>query len=68
MGTARAAAAPPDWFVLCPQWFSSEADSEEGAGRLTASKFRADWAYRQREFEVFPGLSHGVEPELPRWK
>ncbi|XP_054241565.1 uncharacterized protein C8orf76 homolog [Indicator indicator] len=37
---------------LCePLWFSSEAASEEGAGGLTASKFRADWAYRQRDFE-----------------
>ncbi|XP_068014713.1 uncharacterized protein C8orf76 homolog isoform X1 [Melanerpes formicivorus] len=37
---------------LCePLWFDSEADSEEGARGLTASKFRADWAYRQRHFE-----------------
>ncbi|XP_049683203.1 uncharacterized protein C8orf76 homolog isoform X1 [Accipiter gentilis] len=34
-----------------PRWFRSEADGGEGAGGLTASKFRADWAYRQQEFE-----------------
>uniref|UniRef100_A0A663N7U0 Uncharacterized protein n=1 Tax=Athene cunicularia TaxID=194338 RepID=A0A663N7U0_ATHCN len=43
--------SPPDGFVLCPQWFRSEADGGEGAGGLTVSKFRADWAYRQQEFE-----------------
>uniref|UniRef100_A0A8C0F018 Uncharacterized protein n=1 Tax=Bubo bubo TaxID=30461 RepID=A0A8C0F018_BUBBB len=32
-------------------WFRSEADGGEGAGELTVSKFRADWAYRQQEFE-----------------
>uniref|UniRef100_A0A8C3JRK4 Uncharacterized protein n=1 Tax=Calidris pygmaea TaxID=425635 RepID=A0A8C3JRK4_9CHAR len=34
-----------------PGWFRSGADSGEGDGGITASKFRADWAYRQREFE-----------------
>ncbi|KAM6444342.1 uncharacterized protein C8orf76 homolog [Rhynochetos jubatus] len=43
--------SPPDGFVLCPQWFRSEAGGGEGDGELTASKFRADWAYRQQEFE-----------------
>uniref|UniRef100_A0A8C0F7R5 Uncharacterized protein n=1 Tax=Bubo bubo TaxID=30461 RepID=A0A8C0F7R5_BUBBB len=33
------------------RWFRSEADGGEGAGELTVSKFRADWAYRQQEFE-----------------
>ncbi|XP_014820702.1 PREDICTED: uncharacterized protein C8orf76-like [Calidris pugnax] len=34
-----------------PGWFRSGEDSGEGDGGITASKFRADWAYRQREFE-----------------
>ncbi|XP_074997309.1 uncharacterized protein C8orf76 homolog isoform X1 [Calonectris borealis] len=45
-------AGPPCGAKHCePRWFRSEADGGEGAGGLTASKFRADWAYRQREFE-----------------
>lgn len=42
---------------LCPQWFHSAADAGEGASGITSSKFRADWAFRQRDFEVFPGLA-----------
>ncbi|KAK4825865.1 hypothetical protein QYF61_003139 [Mycteria americana] len=45
-------AGPPCGAKHCePRWFRSEADGGEGAGGLTASKFRADWAYRQQEFE-----------------
>lgn len=44
---------------MCPQWFHSAAEGGEGAGGITSSKFRADWAFRQRDFEVFPGGSHG---------
>lgn len=44
---------------VCPQWFHSTADGGEGSGGVTGSKFRADWAFRQRDFEVFPGRSHG---------
>uniref|UniRef100_A0A8D0ENI8 Uncharacterized protein n=1 Tax=Strix occidentalis caurina TaxID=311401 RepID=A0A8D0ENI8_STROC len=45
-------AEPPCGAKHCePLWFRSEADGEEGAGELTVSKFRADWAYRQQEFE-----------------
>ncbi|KAM6349595.1 uncharacterized protein C8orf76 homolog [Podargus strigoides] len=43
---------PPCGAKHCePLWFRSAAGGGEGAGGLTASKFRADWAYRQREFE-----------------
>ncbi|XP_058686410.1 uncharacterized protein C8orf76 homolog isoform X3 [Poecile atricapillus] len=34
-----------------PRWFHSAADGGEGAGGITTSKFRADWAFRQRDFE-----------------
>nr|XP_054491597.1 uncharacterized protein C8orf76 homolog [Agelaius phoeniceus] len=34
-----------------PCWFHSAADAGEGAGGITSSKFRADWAFRQRDFE-----------------
>ncbi|KAM3679734.1 uncharacterized protein C8orf76 homolog isoform 2-T2 [Ammospiza maritima maritima] len=34
-----------------PGWFHSAADAREGAGGITSSKFRADWAFRQRDFE-----------------
>ncbi|XP_062359779.1 uncharacterized protein C8orf76 homolog isoform X2 [Cinclus cinclus] len=34
-----------------PRWFHSTADGGEGAGGVTGSKFRADWAFRQRDFE-----------------
>ncbi|XP_041326793.1 uncharacterized protein C8orf76 homolog isoform X3 [Pyrgilauda ruficollis] len=34
-----------------PRWFHSAADAGEGAGGITSSKFRADWAFRQRDFE-----------------
>ncbi|XP_057897676.1 uncharacterized protein C8orf76 homolog isoform X2 [Melospiza georgiana] len=34
-----------------PGWFHSAADAGEGAGGITSSKFRADWAFRQRDFE-----------------
>ncbi|XP_066032640.1 uncharacterized protein C8orf76 homolog isoform X2 [Chamaea fasciata] len=34
-----------------PGWFHSAADGGEGAGGITSSKFRADWAFRQRDFE-----------------
>ncbi|XP_064562707.1 uncharacterized protein C8orf76 homolog isoform X2 [Zonotrichia leucophrys gambelii] len=34
-----------------PGWFHSGADAGEGAGGITSSKFRADWAFRQRDFE-----------------
>ncbi|XP_030302225.1 uncharacterized protein C8orf76 homolog [Calypte anna] len=34
-----------------PCWFCGAAGGGEGAEELTASKFMADWAYRQREFE-----------------
>ncbi|XP_056338995.1 uncharacterized protein C8orf76 homolog [Oenanthe melanoleuca] len=34
-----------------PGWFHSAADGGEGAGGVTGSKFRADWAFRQRDFE-----------------
>ncbi|XP_032928199.1 uncharacterized protein C8orf76 homolog isoform X2 [Catharus ustulatus] len=34
-----------------PGWFHSAADCGEGAGGVTGSKFRADWAFRQRDFE-----------------
>ncbi|XP_074743506.1 uncharacterized protein C8orf76 homolog isoform X2 [Strix uralensis] len=45
-------AEPPCGAKHCePLWFRSEADGGEGAGELTVSKFRADWAYRQQEFE-----------------
>ncbi|KAM6101454.1 uncharacterized protein C8orf76 homolog isoform 1-T1 [Theristicus caerulescens] len=45
-------AGPPCGAKHCePRWFRSEADGGEGGGGLTASKFRADWAYRQQEFE-----------------
>ncbi|KAM6411409.1 uncharacterized protein C8orf76 homolog [Pluvialis apricaria] len=45
-------AGPPCGAKHCePRWFHREADGGDGAGGLTASKFRADWAYRQREFE-----------------
>lgn len=44
---------------VCPQWFHSTADGGEGSGAVTGSKFRADWAFRQRDFEVLPGRSHG---------
>ncbi|XP_041891926.1 uncharacterized protein C8orf76 homolog isoform X3 [Corvus kubaryi] len=36
---------------VCPQWFHIAADGGEGAGGVTGSKFRADWAFRQRDFE-----------------
>ncbi|XP_018769177.3 uncharacterized protein C8orf76 homolog isoform X2 [Serinus canaria] len=32
-------------------WFHSAADAGEGAAAITSSKFRADWAFRQRDFE-----------------
>ena len=38
---------------MCLQWFCGETSSEEDAEVLTAHKFRADLAYREREFEVF---------------
>lgn len=41
-------------FVL--QWFCGETSGEEDAEVLTAQKFRADLAYREREFEVFSWL------------
>uniref|UniRef100_A0A8C4UJB4 Zinc fingers and homeoboxes protein 1 n=1 Tax=Falco tinnunculus TaxID=100819 RepID=A0A8C4UJB4_FALTI len=45
-------AALPSGAKRCePCWFCGEADGGEGDGGLTASKFRADWAYRRREFE-----------------
>ncbi|XP_075599490.1 uncharacterized protein C8orf76 homolog isoform X1 [Balearica regulorum gibbericeps] len=45
-------AGPPCGAKHCePRWFCSEADGGEGGGGLTASKFRADWAYRQQELE-----------------
>ncbi|XP_039571310.1 uncharacterized protein C8orf76 homolog isoform X2 [Passer montanus] len=34
-----------------PRWFHSAADAGEGAEGITSSKFRADWAFRQRDFE-----------------
>ncbi|XP_418455.2 uncharacterized protein C8orf76 homolog isoform X1 [Gallus gallus] len=34
-----------------PRWFCGETSSEEDAEVLTAHKFRADLAYREREFE-----------------
>ncbi|XP_064252153.1 uncharacterized protein C8orf76 homolog isoform X1 [Passer domesticus] len=34
-----------------PRWFLSAADAGEGAEGITSSKFRADWAFRQRDFE-----------------
>ncbi|XP_053852019.1 uncharacterized protein C8orf76 homolog isoform X2 [Vidua macroura] len=34
-----------------PRWFHSAADAGEGADGITSSKFRADWAFRQRHFE-----------------
>ncbi|KAM9386828.1 uncharacterized protein C8orf76-like [Phaethornis superciliosus] len=34
-----------------PCWFRGEAGGGDGAEGLTVSKFRADWAYRQEEFE-----------------
>uniref|UniRef100_A0A8C3R6N6 Uncharacterized protein n=1 Tax=Cyanoderma ruficeps TaxID=181631 RepID=A0A8C3R6N6_9PASS len=34
-----------------PGWFHSAADGGEGADGITRSKFRADWAFRQRDFE-----------------
>ncbi|TRZ22321.1 hypothetical protein HGM15179_004782 [Zosterops borbonicus] len=35
-----------------PGWFHSAAEGGEGAaGGITSSKFRADWAFRQRDFE-----------------
>ncbi|XP_074754585.1 uncharacterized protein C8orf76 homolog isoform X2 [Athene noctua] len=49
---AGGGAEPPCGAKHCePLWFRSEADGGEGAGGLTVSKFRADWAYRQQEFE-----------------
>ncbi|XP_051467717.1 uncharacterized protein C8orf76 homolog isoform X1 [Apus apus] len=45
-------AEPPRGAKHCePRWFLSEAGGGDGAEGLAASKFRADWAYRQREFE-----------------
>ncbi|XP_054146839.1 uncharacterized protein C8orf76 homolog isoform X2 [Melozone crissalis] len=34
-----------------PGWFHSAADAGEDAGGITSSKFRADWAFRRRDFE-----------------
>ncbi|XP_065524969.1 uncharacterized protein C8orf76 homolog isoform X4 [Lathamus discolor] len=47
-GTAGAALT----VLLCPQWFHREAGADGGdADALTGTKFRADWAYRRRDFE-----------------
>ncbi|XP_065687251.1 uncharacterized protein C8orf76 homolog isoform X1 [Patagioenas fasciata] len=43
---------PPRGARHCePRWFHSEAGGGDGAGEVTGGKFRADWAYRQRDFE-----------------
>ncbi|XP_039931643.1 uncharacterized protein C8orf76 homolog isoform X2 [Hirundo rustica] len=34
-----------------PGWFHSAAGGGEGADGITSRKFRADWAFRQRDFE-----------------
>ncbi|KAM6283431.1 uncharacterized protein C8orf76 homolog isoform 2-T2 [Porphyrio hochstetteri] len=45
-------AEPPCGAKRCePRWFCGEADGGESADGLTASKFRADWAYRREESE-----------------
>ncbi|XP_075271726.1 uncharacterized protein C8orf76 homolog [Opisthocomus hoazin] len=45
-------AGPPRGAKHCePGWFGGAADGGDGAGGLTASKFRADWAYRRRDLE-----------------
>uniref|UniRef100_A0A8C9F3I0 Uncharacterized protein n=1 Tax=Pavo cristatus TaxID=9049 RepID=A0A8C9F3I0_PAVCR len=49
---AGGGAGPPYRAKRCePRWFCGETSSEEDAEVLTAHKFRADLAYREREFE-----------------
>lgn len=45
------------FFFLRPQWFCGETGGEEDAEILTGNKFRADLAYRERQFEVSARLS-----------
>lgn len=49
---AGGGAGPPYSAKRCePRWFCAETSSEEDAEVLTAHKFRADLAYRERQFE-----------------
>ncbi|KAM6318975.1 uncharacterized protein C8orf76 homolog [Aegotheles albertisi] len=50
-GPGGAAGAPCGAKHCEPRWFGSAAGGGAGGGGLTGCKFRADWAYRRREFE-----------------
>ncbi|XP_063273082.1 uncharacterized protein C8orf76 homolog isoform X2 [Prinia subflava] len=63
------AAAPSGARHCEPRWFHSAADGGEGSDGLTSSKFRADWAFRQRHFErlgTVPCRTEAVTSPAPR--